>query len=466
MTALHYRSLATTAADIRSGAVSSEEVTRHTLSRIAEFEPQLHAFAEIRADAALDEAKRADARRLSGDALGQLHGIPIAIKDLCSMAGTHTRAGGFFPTRFAPTDTATVVRRLLEAGAIIIAKAQLTEGAFGPHHPKITQPINPWARDRWAGESSSGSGVSVAAGLSYGAIGTDTGGSIRHPSACNHLVGLKPTWGRVSRHGVFGLAETMDHVGPMARTVLDVGILFDVIGGADVRDVTTLTEPMQDCVSAAQNGSLKGVRIGIDPNYALASLDEPTSTALNAAIASMIAAGAVFVEVSLPDVRPMLERMVAAVLLEGSITHAPTYPSHKSSYSTAAARFLEHGRTTLAADYASIAIWRREFLGYLTRIFETADVLIAPVASIEPPTLAEIDAMVTSPWPSTAPLLTYTIPFNVAGVPSLTLPMGMGSSGVPLGFQMIGPNLGEASLLAAGAAFEQATGFSANHPAV
>jgi len=466
MTALHYRSLATTAADIRCGAISSEEVTRHVLSRIAELEPRLHAFAEVRADAALDEAKHADACRLRGEPLGTLHGVPIAVKDLCAMAGTCTRAGGFFPTRFAPTDTATVVSRLQGAGAIVIGKAQLTEGAFGPHHPDIAPPVNPWAPDRWAGESSSGSGVSVAAGLSYAALGTDTGGSIRHPSACNHLVGLKPTWGRVSRHGVFGLSATMDHVGPMARTVLDVAILFDVIGGADARDVTTLVEPMPNCTSAAQKGTLKGRRIAIDPNYTLANLDESTSTALNAAMADMKAAGAVFVEVRLPDVRPMLERMISAVFVDAAITHAPTYPSHKSSYSPAAARFLELGQTTLAADYALLAIWRREFLGHLTRMFEAAELFIAPVASIEPPTLEEIGAMANAPWPSTEPLLAHTIPFNLAGVPSLTLPMRTGSSGVPLGFQMIGPNLGESTLLAAGAAFERITGFSTSHPGI
>ena len=179
---LHYRNLADTAADIRSGALSSEEVTRHTIERIGELEPRLHAFAMVRAEAAMTDARAADDRRSRGEALGPLHGVAVAVKDLCAMAGTATRAGGFFPTRFAETDTATLVTRLQAAGAIIVGKTQLTEGAWGSHHPDIAAPVNPWAGDRWTGVSSSGSGVSVAAGMAYGAIGSDTAGSIRFPS--------------------------------------------------------------------------------------------------------------------------------------------------------------------------------------------------------------------------------------------------------------------------------------------
>ncbi len=249
---LHYRHLSDVAADIRSGALSAVEVTQHTLDRIARLDPRLHAFAFVRGDDALRDAEDADARRTRGDALGPLHGVPVAVKDLCAMAGTPTRAGGFFSTGFSSTDTATVVTRLQDAGAIIIAKAQLTEGAWGSHHPDVATPVNPWAEDRWSGASSSGSGVSVAAGLAYGAVGTDTAGSIRFPSAANHLVGLKPTWGRVSRHGVFPLSDTFDHVGPMARSVLDAALLYEAMAGLDPLDVTSLTEPVGDCASAAR----------------------------------------------------------------------------------------------------------------------------------------------------------------------------------------------------------------------
>ena len=247
---LHYRSLATIAGEIASGEISSEAVTGHILERIAKLEPRLHAFAEVRGAAALKEAREADARRARGERLGTLHGVPVAVKDLCAMAGTVTRAGGFFRTRFKDADTATVVRRLQDAGAIIVGKAQLTEGAWGAHHPEITPPVNPWVQDYWSGASSSGSGVSVAAGLAYGATGTDTAGSIRFPSTCNRLVGLKPTWGRVSRHGVFPLSDTLDHVGPMTRTVLDAALMFDAMAGPDPSDPTTLDVPCHDLMAA------------------------------------------------------------------------------------------------------------------------------------------------------------------------------------------------------------------------
>ena len=461
---LHYRSLAETAADIRSGALSSEEVIRHTLNRISELEPRLHAFAEVRAEAAVTEARSADARKARGEPLGPLHGVPIAVKDLCAMAGTMTRAGGFFATGFKPTDTATVVSRLQNAGAIIIGKTQLTEGAWGAHHPDITPPLNPWAPDRWTGSSSSGSGVSVAAGLAYGAIGTDTAGSIRFPSACNGLVGLKPTWGRVSRHGVFPLSDTFDHVGPMTRSVLDAALMFDAIAGADPLDPTALDEPGLNWALAAKGGDLKGARLGVDPLYTLTGLDEPTTKALKAAIAHMQAAGAQIVEVSVPDVRPFLERAIASALVEAAISHRATYPSQKASYSKNYIELLETGRATSVLDYAAIAIWRREFHGRLMQMFNQVDLLIAPVVPIEPPSMKDFAATLDAPPLGAAPLLAYTIPFNLAGVPSLTLPMGRATSGVPLGFQLIGPDLEEASLLSAGAAYESAAGFAAHHP--
>lgn len=464
---LHYRGLAATAADIRRGVVSSEQITRHSLDRIAVLEPRLHAFAELRGDAALEEARAADRRRAGGEALGPLHGVPIAVKDLCAMAGTATRAGGLFRTGFAATATATVVRRLQEAGAIIIGKAQLTEGAWGAHHPSISVPVNPWVPARWSGASSSGSAVSVAAGMAYGAIGTDTAGSIRFPSACNHLVGLKPTWGRVSRHGVFPLSETLDHVGPMARSVLDVALMFGAIAGPDPLDPTSLDAPGEDFAKAASSpGDLRGVRIGIDAAYALTGLDDVTAMALNAVIAKLQSAGAMIVDVSVGDVRSKLESAVEAALVEAAVSHAATYPSERSTYSDIYARLLDVGHAASARSYATIAIWRREFRGRLQHVFRQADMLLAPVMPIEPPNADEVAASMAAPPLSAAPLVIYTIPYNLAGLPSLTLPMAANPSNVPLGFQLIGPDLSEARLLKAGAAYEHAAGFSVQHPDV
>jgi len=461
---LHYRSLASVAKAIAAGEISAEEVTRHTLARIAALEPRLHAFAEVRSEAVRDEAKAADAKRARGETLGPLHGVPVAVKDLCAMAGTKTRAGGFFDTGFKSNDTATVVRRLQDAGAIVVGKAQLTEGAWGTHHPDIAPPVNPWAPDRWSGASSSGSGVSVAAGLAYGAIGTDTAGSIRFPSTANRLVGLKPSWGRVSRHCVFRLSDTLDHVGPITRGVRDAALMFDAIAGPDPLDATALDAPAPNCAEAARNGSLRGVRIGLDARYAFDGVEPSIADALKSAVVSMQAAGAEIVEVRMPNVRDHLLRLYASAAVEAAISHAATYPSQAESYSEGYRGFLELGHKTPAMDYAEVAIWRREFRGHLARMFKTVDMLIAPAMPIEPPTLDMFNAVANAPPEAVVALMAYTIPFNAAGIPSLTLPMAKTEDGVPLGFQLIGPDLSEAALCKAGAAFEEITGFSADHP--
>jgi amidase len=463
-TPLHYRGLAEVAADIHSGALSAEEVARHTLDRIERLEPKLHAFAQVRRDDALKEARVADARKRRGERLGHLHGVPIAVKDLCAMAGTATRAGGFFSTHFAPTDTATVVTRLQEAGAIVVGKVQLTEGAWGQHHPDIAPPVNPWVSDRWSGASSSGSGVAVAAGLAYGATGTDTAGSIRMPSACNHLVGLKPTRGRVSRHGVFPLADTFDHVGPMARSVLDVAFMYSAMAGADPLDPTSRDEPVADCVAAARAGSLKGVKIGVDPAYSLGGLDPAISSALEAAIALLKAEGAAVREVRVPEVDAILPRAVMAVAAEAAIAHARSYPSEKARYGRSGSDLLDLGLSARATEYAAVAIWRREFRGSLMRLFASVDMIVVPVLPIPPLTVAEMKTLAATPPTEVAGFLRFTIPFNLAGVPTLTLPMARLGDGTPLGFQLVGTELSEAKLLSAGAAYEAASGFAKLHP--
>ena len=464
--ALHYRTLAETAADIRAGRLSSEAVTQHTLDRIGELEPRLHAFASVRAEAAMAEARDADARRARGEVLGPLHGVPLAVKDLCAMEGTATRAGGFFRTGFPAAQTATVVRRLQDAGAIIVGKAQLTEGAWGAHHPDIPPPVNPWAPGYWSGASSSGSGVAVAAGLAYGAIGTDTAGSIRFPSTCNRLVGLKPTWGRVSRHGVFRLSDTLDHVGPMARSVLDAALMFDAIAGPDAADPTALDVPPPECAQAARTGSLKGVRIGLDTAYALEGVEPAIAASLKRAIAMLEERGAQIIEIRLPEVREHLLRLYASAAAEAAISHAATYPSEAESYSAGYRTLLDLGHSASAVDYAATAIWRREFRGALARLFKTVDMLVAPSMPVAPPTLEAFDAVASAPPEAVVALMLYTIPFNAAGIPTLTLPMDKTEAGVPLGFQLIGPELSEAELLSAGAGYEQVAGYATDHPAM
>ena len=220
-TELHYLELTELAARIRTGEVSPMSVTRAQLDRIAALDGALGSYALVMADVAMAQAETAEAEIVAGRYRGPLHGVPIAVKDLCWTKGFATAAGMAIHKDFRPGEDATVVRRLKEAGAVLLGKLQLTEGAYSDHHPSVTPPRNPWNAEYWPGISSSGSGTATAAGLCYGSLGSDTGGSIRWPSAANGVTGLKPSWGRVSRHGVFELAATLDHVGPITRSAAD-----------------------------------------------------------------------------------------------------------------------------------------------------------------------------------------------------------------------------------------------------
>ena len=240
---MHYKSLSETARLLRTKAISPVDLTQHMLDRVAVVDRNLNSYVTVTPDRALADARRAEAEIQSGRYRGPLHGMPVGVKDLCYTRGVATAAGTKIFSGFIPDFDATVVTRLQDAGAVILGKQTLCEGAFGPYHPELEVPVNPWNPARWSGVSSSGSAVATAAGLCFGSIASDTGGSIRYPSAANGCVGLKPTYGRVSRHGVFPLAESMDHIGPMARTAEDAAMLFDAIAGADENDPTSLHVP-------------------------------------------------------------------------------------------------------------------------------------------------------------------------------------------------------------------------------
>jgi amidase len=228
--------------------------------------------------------------------LSQLHGVPIAVKDLCWTEGIATAAGMPLHRDFIPAVDATVVRKLREAGAVLLGKLQLTEGAFADHHPDVAAPLNPWHRDHWSGASSSGSGVATAAGLCFGSLGSDTGGSIRFPSAANGNTRLKPTWGRVSRFGCFELAASLDHIGPICRSAADAAIVLGAIAGSDPRDPTALRSDVPDYL-AADDGTLRGVRLGFDERYALDDVDAETRGAVETALATVRSLGAEIVTV-------------------------------------------------------------------------------------------------------------------------------------------------------------------------
>src|SRR3569623_1511220 len=278
-----YLSLRAVAGHIASRDISPVELTQRILTRIASVDPILKSYATVMTDQALRDASAAATEIRAGKYRGPLHGVPIGIKDLCYTRGTRTMGGTAVRRNFVPTVDATVIARLRKAGAVILGKLNLSEGAAAGYNPAFDVPINPWNHDRWPGMSSSGSGVAAAAGLCFAAIGADTGGSIRMPSSANGVVGLKPPYGRVSRDGVKAMAESLDHVGPLAREVADAALMFDAMSGHDPRDPTSLDAAPANAAKAL-GGGVRGLRIGLDRDYAFKGIDAGEARALEAAL--------------------------------------------------------------------------------------------------------------------------------------------------------------------------------------
>ena len=270
--AVHFLTVVDIGRRIASRAVSPVDLTERMLDRIGRVDPALKSYATVMSEDARETARAAEREIAAGKYRGPLHGVPIAVKDLCYTKGIRTMGGTAVRKDSVPDVDATVVSKLRAAGAVLLGKLNLSEGAAAGYNPALDVPLNPWNPDRWPGMSSSGSGVATAAGLCYAAIGTDTGGSIRNPASANGVVGLKPTYGRVSRFGVLAMADSLDHVGPMARTVVDVAIMFDAIAGHDPKDPTSLdATPPNVFNDVAQ--VVRGMRIGLDREYALKGID-------------------------------------------------------------------------------------------------------------------------------------------------------------------------------------------------
>ncbi|WP_454694243.1 amidase [Achromobacter aegrifaciens] len=463
---LHHLDLLALAALIRSGEVSPVEITRAQLQRIEALDADLRSYACVTAASALQEAQAAETEIRQGRYRGPLHGVPIGLKDLFRRAGVPTAAGSAIH-RGTPADLdATVVRRLRDAGAVLLGQLQMTEGAYSDHHPSVAPPHNPWNSDYWTGISSSGSAVATAAGLCFGATASDTGGSIRWPCAATGLTGIKPTWGRVSRHGVFELAASLDHAGVIARSAQDAAVLLEAIAGPDPADPTALQAPVPHYTLAAE-APVGGLRIGVDPDWNAWEVDPQTQRMMAAAMQVFEQLGATLVPLRFPsdDAAQAVRDWAPLCAVEAAIAHAPTYPSRKAEYGPVLGSVIEAGHALSGLAYQRILLRRMAMRGQVDALFAKVDALLTPVQPMPPLTLDTVSVLGRQPGLVEA-LQRYTCVFDMTGHPCLTLPAGQCQAGMPMGLQLVAAHLGEPVLFRLGAAFQAATGWHLRRPAM
>lgn len=419
---------------IRNGNVSPVEVTKAILARVEALDANLHSYARVTPGLALEQAEQAEKEIQAGNVRGPLHGIPLAVKDLFDTRGIVTAGGMPIHAQRVPTENATVVQRLHDAGAVMLGKLQMTEGAFAIHHPTIPDPVNPWGAAHWCGASSSGCGVATAARLCYGALGSDTGGSVRFPSAANNLTGLKTTYGTVSRKGTMELAASLDHVGPMARSARDVLLLLAIIGGHDTqRLLTTIDEQRFDNFLQG----FKGLRIGMDESWISDGVDPVIQRAIAQVKVILAEAGGEIRSITVPDTRATSSNWELHCGVQTAVAHEATYPGKANEYGPALARLIDQGRELKAVDYERIIRDARQFASEMDAVFEQVDVVLAPVQPYAAPTYEQLAGLASDPEANRR-LIQFTSPFNASGHPALSVPIGFTEQGLPIGGQLIG----------------------------
>jgi aspartyl-tRNA(Asn)/glutamyl-tRNA(Gln) amidotransferase subunit A len=453
-------SLVDAAALLAAGEVSSTELTRAALERAHAAQTSLNCFIEIRDERALAQAAAADASRAAGHAAGPLQGVPLAHKDMYYERGLVTRCGSRVRGEFVPDVTATVLARYTDAGAVNLGTLNMTEFALGPtgHNAIWGDVHNPWNTARIACGSSSGSGAAVAARLVFGSLGSDTGGSVRLPASVNGVVGLKPTYGRISRAGSMGLSFSIDTPGPLARTVADCARLAQVAAGFDALDPTSSARAVGD-YEAASGAGLARERIGIPRSYFFDALAPDVRRAMDAAIAVFAQAGARLVEVDLPAMDELAELSRVVVYSEASALHGAWLRERPEDYSPQVRVRVSTGLAIPAPAYLEALHMRTRLLReFVAAAFGRCDTLLAPTVAIPVPTLAATGVGGgAAMWDIIAQLVRCTAPFNYLGVPVLSVPAGFTDDGMPTGLQLVGRPFAEARLFRVAGAYEAAT---------
>lgn len=460
------RTLVDTADLVATGEVSPLELVEATLRRIEEVE-DTHAFISVYADDARQIARASEMMIAAGHRLGPLHGVPIALKDNIDVRGRVTTAGSKVLADHRPDADATVVRRLRSAGAIVVGKTNMHEFAWGgtsanPHYGSVT---NPWDVTRMPGGSSGGSGVAVATRASFGALGTDTGGSIRLPSALNGITGLRPTLGRVSNAGVVPLAWSMDTVGPMARTAADCAALFTALAGYDPADAGSVDRSAID-YSRDLGLGVDGLRIGVIDGYSLHHLQPQVEKAVRAALDVLTSAGARTCEVSVPDIEGNISAQLTVEAAEPSTYHQRWLRERPEDYGDDVRLLLEAGELLLATQYLQAQRYRALLRDQVTAALARTDVLVCPTLPFTATPLGEETVEIEPGVPEAmlSAIMQFTGLPSLTGLPAISVPCGFDDAGLPIGMQLIGRPFDEGTLLRVADAFQGETSFHSRVP--
>ena len=465
---LNFLSIESLSSLLRRKKLSPVELTRSLLDRISRLNPHLNAFLTVTADRALADARRAEKEILAGRWRGPLHGVPISLKDNIWTRGIRTTAGSKVLADFVPDRDATVARRLRHAGAVLLGKTNMHEFAYGvtSTNPHYGPARNPWDLARIPGGSSGGSAAALAAGLCFASIGSDTGGSIRIPAALCGIVGLKPTFGRVSCFGVIPLARSLDHTGPLARTVADAAIALRAIAGRDPLDPTTSARPVPDYLQALRRKPAR-VRLGWPREYFWEKLDPEVHRIAESAARSFTDLGSTIEEVSLPHLRASEDPSTHIALAEARQFHESSgwYPARAADYGEDVRKRLELASDVRAVDYLAAFVFRKLLSADFDAAFSRVDAILAPTTPIPAPLIDEKLARIGAEEESVrSALLRLNRPANFTGHPAISVPCGFTSSGLPIGLQLIGRSFDELSLLRLALLFEHSHPAHFRHP--
>lgn len=448
------------AAALRTKQVSSMELTLGCLARIEKLNPQLNAFITVTAELAIEQARRADRELAEGLDRGPLHGIPVAHKDLLCTNGVLTTSGSKIFASYVPNFDATVVERMHQAGAVMLGKTGMHEHAYGitstnPHYGAVR---NPWDPERIPGGSSGGSAVAVATGMALLATGTDTGGSIRVPSSYCGVTGLKPTFGRVSKFGALPLGFTLDHVGPMTRTVRDAAAALQVMAGYDARDTASVDRPVGEYMPPPGELLLTGVKIGIPQNFFFENLDQQVDNAVHFMAYTAEDLGAQLVAFRVPEGRQLNAIAQVTLLSEAASVHEPYIRRRRNDYGDDVRALLDMGRLIPATDYLQAQRLRQRILGVYLSLLQKVDCLLVPATPITAPLIGQNEVAVGDTMMDTRLAATSLVRgFNALGLPVLSMPAGFSQIGLPIGCQLVGRPWCEAALIRIGAALEDRT---------